>query len=259
MGEHQTWFDFLDNIPAWRSLTHSLEGALGRTWEFAMFGPTHFSLIHVLFALVCAGFILYGAFRFHAAYANGTGTKALIPPARLSLRNIFEMICDAVFSLMAGMMGEKHAKKFFPLIGSFAFFILFSNLMALIPGFGVPTATLKTNLCLGLIVFFVTHYYGVKVHGIAYFKHFLGPLPWLAPLMLPIELISHLVRPASLALRLMGNMVGDHKVVFSFFTLVPLLLPVPFLVLGILVSIVQTVVFCLLSVVYISTAIAEDH
>jgi F-type H+-transporting ATPase subunit a len=84
-------------------------------------------------------------------------------------------------------------------------------------------------------------------------------MPILAPLMIPIEIVSHLVRPASLALRLMGNMAGDHKVVFSFFVLVPWLVPLPFLFLGILVCVIQTVVFCLLSMVYISMAVAHDH
>jgi F-type H+-transporting ATPase subunit a len=77
--------------------------------------------------------------------------------------------------------------------------------------------------------------------------------------MLPIELISHVVRPVSLAVRLLGNMVADHKVVFSFFILIPILVPVPFLMLGVLVCIVQTLVFCLLSMVYISMATAHDH
>ena len=156
-------------------------------------------------------------------------------------------------------MGEKNAKKHLWLIGSLAFFIFFSNIMALVPGFGVPTDTLKTNLGIALLVFLATHYYGVKEHGLAYFKHFAGPLPLLAPLMIPIELISHIARPASLALRLMGNMAADHKVVFTFFALVPILVPVPFLILGLLVCVVQTLVFCLLSMVYISMATAHDH
>ena len=120
------------------------------------------------------------------------------------------------------------------------------------------TDTLKTNLALSLSVFFMTHYYGVREGGLAYFKHFFGPIPLLAPLMFPIELISHLARPASLALRLMGNMASDHKVVAAFFTLVPILVPVPFLVLGIIVVVVQTLVFTLLSMVYIGMAVAHD-
>jgi F-type H+-transporting ATPase subunit a len=160
---------------------------------------------------------------------------------------------------MDGVMGKKNAEKYFPFIGALAFFIFFSNLMSLIPGFAPPTDTLKTNVALALLVFFATHYFGVREHGVAYFKHFLGPVWWLSWLMLPVELMSHLARPASLSLRLMGNMASDHKLVATLFVLVPILVPVPFLVLGILVSIVQTMVFCLLSMVYISMAVAHEH
>src|SRR5262249_55464444 len=121
------------------------------------------------------------------------------------------------------------------------------------------TTTLKTNVALAGLVFLSTHFFGVREHGLAYFKHFLGPIWWLSPLMLPIELVSHLARPASLSLRLLGNMAADHKVVFTFFTLFPILLPIPFLFLGLLVAIVQTFVFCALTIIYISLATAHDH
>lgn len=261
MGEHQTWLDFLDNtswargIKDWIASTDA--GAMASFRE--VFGPTHTTLLHVFWSLVVVAFVLVGAMRFRAAVV-GRGQAGLVPPPRFGLRNMFELICDTTLSLMEGVMGEKAARRFFPLIASCAFFILFSNFLALIPGMGVPTTTLKTNLAPALIIFFATHIYGVKEHGAAnYLKHFMGPIPALAPLMFPIEIISHLVRPLSLAIRLMGNMMGDHKVVFTFFTLVPFFVPVPFLFLGLLVTIVQTLVFCLLSMVYISMAIAHDH
>ena len=120
--------------------------------------------------------------------------------------------------------------------------------------------TLKTNVGIAIMVFLLTHIWGVKEHGVAYFKHFLGPVPVLIPLMLPIELISHLVRPVSLSLRLMGNMLADHKVVMLFFALVPLIVPLPFLLLGLLVCFIQALVFCTLAMVYISMAIEhEEH
>jgi F-type H+-transporting ATPase subunit a len=261
MGEHQTWLDYLDSS----SWAHNISGQirdfdqqwLGGFW--AMFGTPSQSLIHVFWACVVIMFVLFGAFRFRAAVAGG-GQEGLIPPPRFNLRHFFELICDTTLSLMEGVMGEKAAKRFFPLIASCAFFILFSNFLALIPGMGVPTTSLRTNLAPALIIFFATHIYGVKEHGFAnYLKHFMGPIPLLAPLMFPIELISHVVRPLSLAIRLLGNMTGDHKVVFTFFTLVPFFVPVPFLFLGLLVTVVQTLVFCLLSMVYISMAIAHDH
>jgi F-type H+-transporting ATPase subunit a len=169
-------------------------------------------------------------------------------------------MAESVYGLVEGAMGEKHAARFFPLIGALFMFILFNNLFALIPGFSAPTDSLKTNVGLALFVFLLTHVYGVKEHGLAYFKHFLGPSPALIPLMLPIELISHVARPMSLAVRLMGNMMADHKVVMSFFALVPLLVPLPFLLLGLLVCFIQALVFCTLTMVYIGMAIEhEEH
>jgi F-type H+-transporting ATPase subunit a len=256
MGEHGSWTDLLAKLPGWTSLEHNLQGIFGREQHALIFTTSHFTTQHILWAIAVMLFVAYGAIRFRAAVVAKDG---VVPSATFGVRALFEMILDASFGLMAQVMGEKNARKHFALIGSLALFILFSNLLALIPGAGVPTTTLKTNLGLGLLVFLATHYYGVKEHGIAYFKHFFGPLPALAPLMLPIELISHIARPISLALRLMGNMAADHKVVFTFFSLVPILVPVPFLILGLMVCVVQTLVFCLLSMVYISMATAHDH
>lgn len=258
MGEHGTWFDYLYKLEGWRNVSHNLQDALGRGWQWQAFGATHWTLNHVLVAAMVVLFVLYGALSFRTA-VGASGKNSLVPPPKLTIRNFFELICDGVMNLMIGVMGEKNAKRFFPLIGSLALFIFFSNVAALMPGFVPATDTLKTNLALALLVFVLTHYYGFKEHGIAYLKHFFGPLPVLAPLIFIIELIGHLARPVSLSLRLMGNMAADHKVLFSFFALVPVLVPVPFYFLGFLVCVVQTLVFSLLSMVYISMAIAHDH
>ena len=111
------------------------------------------------------------------------------------------------------------------------------------------------------MVFLLTHYYGIKEHGaINYIKHFMGPTPALAPLIFPIELISHFARPLSLSVRLLGNMMADHKVVMSFFALVPILVPLPFMLLGLLVCLIQALVFCTLTMVYIGMAMEhEEH
>lgn len=265
MGEHSTWFDFLNGLPGWRNLHHTAEHWLGRgpgtanPWKFAMLQETHFTLTHVLLTMLVAGFLITGAFIYKGAVAGG-GKDALVPPKKFGMRNLFEMFCDGILSTMEGVMGRKNAIKYMPFIGSLAFFIFFCNILALIPGFHPPTDTLKTNVGLAILVFLATHYFGVREHGLAYFKHFLGPVWYLAPLMLPIELISHIARPLSLSMRLMGNMASDHKVVAAFTFLIPLLVPVPFLVLGMLVVVVQTLVFCLLACVYISMAVAhEEH
>ncbi|MDX2094167.1 MAG: F0F1 ATP synthase subunit A [Kofleriaceae bacterium] len=257
MGEHGTWFDFLTKFSWWNDLNHWAEGKLGRTAGTKMF-PSGFTLTHVLITMVVVAFIIWGALKF--AKATRTGDKGLVPPRSMNLRNFFETMAESVFGMVEGAMGEKNAKKFFPLIAALYFFIFFNNVCALLPGFIAPTDTLKTNVGIALAVFFLTHYYGVKEHGLAYFKHFLGPSLALAPLMLPIEIISHLARPLSLAVRLMGNMMADHKVVMSFFALVPFLVPIPFLILGILVCLIQALVFSTLATVYISMAIEhEEH
>jgi F-type H+-transporting ATPase subunit a len=256
MNAHTTWFDFL---PGYSTLRENLQLYLGRQWTWQMFQATHFQLDHVMGAIVVFLFLLFGASRY-AATVNGAPDGGLVPPPRFGLRNLFEMLSDAIFGLMVSVMGEKESRRFLPLIGTLFFFILFSNLLSLIPGFLPPTDTLKTNLALAGLVFVLTHVFGVRAHGIKYFKHFLGPVWWMAPLMLPIEIISHIARPVSLSMRLLGNIAADHAVVLAFFAVIPILVPVPFLVMGVFVSVVQAVVFSLLTTVYISTAVAhEEH
>jgi len=117
------------------------------------------------------------------------------------------------------------------------------------------------NITVGLavVIFLSTHYYGVKEHGIAYFKHFLGPVWWMAPIMLPIEIVSHLARPLSLSLRLFGNITGDHLVVGIFLGLVPFVVPSIFYGLGVFVSFMQAFIFTVLSMIYISGAVAHEE
>ena len=202
--------------------------------------------------------VTVGAMTFSSAMSRG-GQERIVPPGKFNLRNLFEMFSDSVLGVAEGVLGAQNARRFLPLIGTLAFFIFFSNVMALIPGFVPPTSNMKTNLALALTVFGVTHVVGFKENGIAYLKHFLGPVLWLAPLMVIIEIVSHIARPLSLTLRLLGNIFADHKVVGVFFSIVPLIVPVPFLILGVLVAIIQTLVFCLLSMVYIQGSLAHDH
>jgi F-type H+-transporting ATPase subunit a len=256
MNQHATWFDF---IPGYAGLKEGLHGPLGRTWSWQVFQTTNFDLVHVMCALVVLAFLTFGALRYASA-VGGSGDAGLVPPAKFGLRNLFEVLADTVLGLMAGVMGEKAAKRYLPLVGTLFIFILFSNLLGLIPGFLPPTDTLKTNLALSITVFLLSHAFGVREHGLKYFKHFLGPIWWLIPLMLPIELISHIARPVSLSMRLMGNIVGDHKLVGVFFGILPFVLPVPFMLMGVLVCVVQAVVFSLLTTVYIGQAVAhEEH
>jgi F-type H+-transporting ATPase subunit a len=257
MGEHGTWFDYLNRFDWWRHLDTWAKSKLQRHALLSMF-DTGWTLTHVLVAMLVVLFTAWGALAFFRG--TRSADQGLVPPRSMNLRNFFEYTAETVYGMVEGAMGEKNAPRFFPLIGALWVFILFSNLIGLIPGFIAPTDTLKTNAGIALLVFVMTHVYGIKEHGLSYFKHFLGPSPALAPLMLPIEIVSHFARPLSLMVRLMGNMMADHKVVFSFFALVPLLVPLPFMLLGLLVCMIQALVFCTLTIVYISMAIEhEEH
>jgi F-type H+-transporting ATPase subunit a len=257
MGEHGTWFDYLNRFSWWHSINDKLHEALGRKSGLAMF-PTGWTLTHVLITLLAVLFATWGAIAFFRG--TKSADQGIVPPRTMNLRNFFEFLAESLYGFVEGAMGDKLAKKFYPFIGALFIFIFFNNMFALIPGFSAPTDTLKTNVGIAILVFLVTHYYGVKEHGGAYVKHFLGPIPALAPLMFVIEMVSHFMRPVSLSLRLMGNMLADHKVVMSFFALVPILVPLPFLLLGLLVCLIQAVVFCTLTMVYIASAMEhEEH
>ncbi|PKN12921.1 MAG: ATP synthase F0 subunit A [Deltaproteobacteria bacterium HGW-Deltaproteobacteria-4] len=188
------------------------------------------------------------------AFAASRGMK-MVPGG---LQNFMEVVVSGLENLVEETMGHK-GKAYFPLIATFALFILTSNLLGLIPGFFPPTANLNTNVALALIVFFMTHIIGLKEHGAHYIKHFTGPIIWLAPLMIIIEMIGHLARPLSLSLRLFGNMYGHEIVLMIFFTLVPFLLPIPMMLMGVLVAFIQAFVFSLLAMIYIAGALEDAH
>ncbi len=256
MNEHATWFQL---IPGYQNLETWAQHYLGRQWRWQMFGDTYFTLSHVIIAGFIVTMLIIGAVSYRRR-VSAANTGRLVPEEGLGTRNLYELIVEATLGIAEGVMGRKKAERFLPLVGTLVFFILFNNLIGLVPGFLPATDTLKTNLALSVLVFLATHFYGFKEHGPKYAKHFLGPIWYLSWLMLPIELISHLARPISLSLRLMGNIAADHKVVSAFFVLVPILVPLPFLILGVLVSIVQTLVFSLLTMVYIDMAVAhEEH
>lgn len=203
---------------------------------------------HIAYTWVVMGFLLLCAF---------LATRRLeMYPGKF--QNVMEVVVSGFDNLLNETMGHE-GRKFFPLIATIGLFILVSNLMGLIPGFESPTANLNTNASMAIVVFLLTHIVGVMVHGFKYIKHFMGPVWWLTPLMLPIEIVSHLVRPLSLTVRLFGNIEGGHIVVAVLFLLVPFLVPMPILVLKILISFIQTFVFMLLSMMYIAGAIEEAH
>ncbi|NOY53727.1 MAG: F0F1 ATP synthase subunit A [Deltaproteobacteria bacterium] len=185
-----------------------------------------------------------------------TSNLALVPSG---LQNFFESVLEMVLNFMAEIMGEKNARRFLPMIGTFALFVFVSNVMDVFPGMGSATSNLNITVACALIVFFSVHIFGIKEHGFKYLKHFMGPVPWLAPLMFPIEIIGHLARPLSHSLRLFGNIFGEDVLLAILAGLVPFLVPVPILGLMIFTSTVQTFVFVLLAILYIQGAVEHGE
>lgn len=186
-----------------------------------------------------------------------SGKMKLVPG---KLQSILELVVDAFMNMVDETMGPK-GRKYFPFILTFAVFIFVCNVLGMIPGLFPPTANLNTTLALALIVFVATHVIGVKEHGLKYFKHFMGPVWWLAPLMIPIEIIGHFARPVSLSLRLFGNIMGHEQIVGVLLLLMPIAYPLLALstVLGILVVFIQAFIFALLAMMYLGGALEEAH
>ena len=197
--------------------------------------------------------------RAQSATAMKREDEGLVPDSHLTFRNFFEIIAEKIYALCESVMGKENASRFFPIVGTLFVFIFTSNFIGLIPGVLPSTENLNTTLALGAFVFLYYNYVGLREHGIGYLKHFLGPVWYLAPLLLVIELASEIFRPISLGLRLRGNIMGDHIVLGIFNDLLPYLIPVIFYAMGLFVALVQAFVFCLMTMVYISLAASHDH
>ncbi|MET0387857.1 MAG: F0F1 ATP synthase subunit A [Polyangiales bacterium] len=264
MPHGESWFSLLPFHQRFLAIAHYFGWPFredGRTW-YAHENP---DVQHIYAALFVLGIIALVSVVTDTSIRDSKGE--LVPTPKLTVRNFVEIVVGACFGMMRDIMGDKAARFFLPLIGTCAFFILFSNALGLVPGFSPPTSNFNTTLACGLVIFLATHIYGLKINGFNHIKHFFGPmigLPWL-PLMLLmflIEMISHIARPLSLGIRLMANMTADHMVlsIFLSFGLAAFVVPLPMYLLGAIVVLVQTLVFCLLSTVYIGLAVEEaDH
>ncbi len=195
-----------------------------------------------------------------ARSALGKGDQAVVPTQKFSIRGIFEVLTEMIGGLAEMVIGHQ-GKHFIPLFASVFFFVLLNNFIGMIPGMTPATENINTTFGFGLFMFLAYNFFGIKEQGIVhYLKHFMGPVLFLAPLMFVIELVSHIVRPFSLGLRLANVMMGDHTVLSVFLDLVPIGVPIPFYMMGMFVCFVQAFVFTLLSMVYVAFAIAhEEH
>lgn len=184
---------------------------------------------------------------------------AVVPDVTLTARNCLEIFAEVFTANLIDPVLGHHGRKYASLYATFFLFILASNLCGLLPGFAPPTSNFNITFALGVTSLIAYTIYGFAEHGLGYLKHFVGPIPWLAFLMLPLEVIDNLVRPVSLALRLFGNMTGDHVVLEIFTDLTKLFVPVVFYGLGLMVCIIQAFVFTLLSIIYLSMAVAHHE
>jgi F-type H+-transporting ATPase subunit a len=248
----------------------------GFTWHYLLSEGLRAVLPeHTFFALVVAALLIIFALRARAALARAQDPT--LPEEKLGSRNIVELVLEYVIVRQSDAIIGKAGRKYVPYFATFFFFILFSNLMGLLPGFSPPTSNLNTTLGLALVSFVGYNVIGLREHGVKYIKEFMGPLTHLPgtgffsklaflPVLvisvlffLILELFSHGFRPVSLSLRLFGNMMGDHEVIGAFTGLTKLVVPVAFYLLGTLVSVIQAFVFMLLSMIYVALAVGHGH
>jgi F-type H+-transporting ATPase subunit a len=174
-------------------------------------------------------------------------------------QQIAEMVHEGVGDLSDQIIGHGY-ERFQAFVTCIALFVLFNNLLGLIPGVDTPTALPEVPLGIAALTFLYYNFHGVRVQGpIGYLKHFMGPLWWLAPLMFPIEIVSHLARMMSLTIRLYANMFASDLLTLVWFSLIPLAVPSIFLGLHFVVSVIQAFVFMLLTMIYLSMAVAHEH
>jgi len=180
---------------------------------------------------------------------------SLVPSKRQS---VLEMIYGLFEGMIVDTIGPE-GKKYLPVVGTVGLFIFSCNFIGLFPGFMSPTSKLNVTVGCALAVFFYYHAQGVRSQGLKYFKHFMGPIPVLAPLMIPIEIISHFSRPVSLSMRLFGNIFAEELLIVIMASIIPFLLPLPFMAVAIFTSVIQAFVFVLLSCIYIAGAVAHEE
>ncbi|MGB8951824.1 MAG: F0F1 ATP synthase subunit A [Candidatus Aminicenantales bacterium] len=242
--EHSLWIVDLFNKIIGKPLA-SLLGILG----IQIKNPEHFIPDYIVMSLLVAVFLML--------FLGLSSRKLSLVPSRL--QNVLELIVEFFQNLLVDIIGEE-GKKYLPVIATIGLFILFSNILGLVPGLMSPTSKLNVTVGCALSVFIYYHWQGIKSQGLLkYLKHFTGPIPLLAPLMLPIELISHFSRPVSLSIRLFSNIFAEEVLIVVIASIIPFLLPLPFMAVSIFTGILQAFVFVLLACIYIAGAVAHEE
>ena len=211
----------------------------------------HHTLIYMThFVLVVVGMLLLAKIATRSMSITPRGTQ-----------NVMETYVESVMSMVKNVIGEKEGAKYFPLVATIGFFVVFANMVGVIPGFESPSGSLDFTLALALVVFFYYNFEGIRKNGVVnYFKHFMGPVPVLAPLMFPIEVVSHIARIISLSFRLFGSVKGDDLFLMVLLMLAPWVAPIPAFALLTVMGLLQAFIFMMLTTVYIASAIhISDH
>lgn len=176
-------------------------------------------------------------------------------------QNLAEAFLEGVVSMGRDTMGDEAlARKYLPLVATIGFVVFFSNIIGIIPGFEAPTSSLNLTATMAIMVFVYYHFEGIRTQGFfKYFSHFMGPVPVMAPLMFPIELVSHFSRVISLSFRLFGNIKGDDLFLAVVLALAPVIAPLPAFVLLTFMACLQTFIFMILTYVYLAGAVAVSE
>ena len=200
---------------------------------------------HVFYSWLCMAILFVAAWLCRRRLTMVPGT----------LQNFWEAIIETLENFICSTLGDKHGPKWVPLLAGLFIYLLGSNLMGLIPGFNAPTANLNTTVSMALFVFVLYNIVGLYIWHHNYIKQFLGVSKWLIPLMLPLEIVSHISRPVSLSLRLFGNIRGEEIVLILFFIMAPVIATIPVYALFLLAKFMQALVFFLLTMFYLKGAI----
>ena len=203
---------------------------------------------HVFYTWCAMGILFFAGYLLR-------GKMKLVPTG---LQNFFEVVIGGLEEFTVSTIGEK-GRKVYPILCACFLFIVAQNLLGLIPGCDAPTANVNTNAAMALFVFCYYNYLGLRNWGPGYIKHFMGPMLPLAPLMLPIELVSHISRPLSLTLRLFGNIRGEEIVLVLFFIMAPIFGTLPIYFLFLLAKLLQAFIFYMLTMIYLQGAMEHAH
>ncbi|MBD3414026.1 MAG: F0F1 ATP synthase subunit A [Candidatus Aminicenantes bacterium] len=223
-------------------------------WILSLFGiqiknPEHFIPNTVVMCIIAATALII--FFFIAS------KKLQLVPSKI--QSFLELLYKAFENQLIEIIGQQ-GSQYVPLVATIGIFIFTSNLLGLIPGLMSPTSNLNVTAACALVVFVYYHWQGVKSQGILkYLKHFFGPIPFLAPLMLPIEIISHFSRVVSLSIRLFGNIFAEELLIVVMISIIPFFLPLPFMAVAIFTAFIQAFVFVMLTCIYLAGAVAQEE